>query len=123
MKRTRAQLRMMQKPTKRQIAAVVGSQAPLSLMLWGLPGVGKTVSVAQAAAELGIGFKTVIAHLYTPPDVLGLPYIVEGKAHYAPPTAFPDEAIDGPRGCPAGCQRRRWPSPGGTCSASWTARG
>jgi MoxR-like ATPase len=83
---------------KEMIRAVLGSAAPLTTMLWGAPGIGKTSLVGQVAAEAGVGFKSVIAHLYQPVDVLGLPYVVEGHCEYAPPTVFPDAARDGARG-------------------------
>jgi hypothetical protein len=83
---------------KEMIRATLSSEAPLSLMLWGAPGIGKTSLVAQAAAEVGVGFKSVIAHLYQPVDVTGLPFIVDGRCDYAPPTVFPDGERDGPRG-------------------------
>src|SRR5690348_5565867 len=75
-----------------------GTDAPLTLMLWGAPGIGKTALVAQVAAEAGVGFKSVISHLYQPVDVLGLPYVVDGRCDYAPPTVFPDAERDGERG-------------------------
>ncbi|MDP3274413.1 MAG: hypothetical protein Q8Q09_04410 [Deltaproteobacteria bacterium] len=71
---------------------------PLTLMMWGPPGIGKTALVAQAARDIGLGFRSVISHLYQPVDVLGLPYIVDGRCEYAPPGAFPDAARDGERG-------------------------
>lgn len=71
---------------------------PLTLMLWGAPGIGKTSLVGQAAKEAGVGFKSVISHLYQPVDVLGLPYIVDGRCEYAPPSAFPEASRDGERG-------------------------
>jgi hypothetical protein len=71
---------------------------PLTLMLWGAPGIGKTSLVAQAAREAGVGFRSVISHLYQPVDVLGLPYIVDGRCEYAPPAAFPEAERDGDRG-------------------------
>jgi MoxR-like ATPase len=83
---------------KEMVAAVLTTEAPLTTMFWGAPGIGKTALVAQAAAEAGVGFKGVIAHLYQPVDVLGLPYVVDGKCDYAPPTVFPDAERDGPRG-------------------------
>lgn len=83
---------------KEMIRAVFGSEAPMTVMLWGAPGIGKTSLVGQVAAEMGVGFKSVIAHLYQPVDVLGLPYVVDGRCDYAPPTVFPDVQRDGPRG-------------------------
>jgi hypothetical protein len=84
--------------SKDMIRATLSSEAPLTLMLWGAPGIGKTSLVAQVASEAGVGFKSVIAHLYQPVDVLGLPYVVDGRCDYAPPTVFPDAARDGARG-------------------------
>lgn len=83
---------------KEILRAVLTSSAPLTPMLWGPPGIGKTSLVAQAAHEAGVGFKSVIAHLYQPVDVLGLPYIVDGRCEYAPPSVFPDASRDGERG-------------------------
>ena len=83
---------------KNQIIQFAASNTPASLMFWGLPGVGKTSAVAQAASELGIGFRAVIAHLYQPTDVLGLPYVWEGQTRYAPPEVFPRVDRDGERG-------------------------
>jgi len=91
------------KHAKNLIAEFAASDTPASVMLWGLPGVGKTSAVAQAAQELGIGFKSVVAHLYMPSDVLGLPFIIRGETRYAPPELFPDarpveQGGDGERG-------------------------
>lgn len=83
---------------KEMIRSTLGSEAPLTVMLWGAPGIGKTSLVSQVAAEAGVGFKSVIAHLYQPVDVLGLPYVVDGRCDYAPPTVFPDGDRDGSRG-------------------------
>lgn len=83
---------------KEILRAALSTRAPLSPMLWGAPGIGKTSLVQQAAAELGVGFKSVIAHLYQPVDVLGLPYVHEGRCEYAPPSVFPDHTRDGERG-------------------------
>ncbi len=72
----------------------------LSPMLWGPPGIGKSSLVEQAARDLGIGFKSVIAHLYQPVDVLGFPFLhpETHKQEYGPPTVFPDAERDGDRG-------------------------
>jgi hypothetical protein len=80
------------------IRALLEQPHPMTLMLWGPPGVGKTSAVAQAAQEVSVGMKAVISHLYQPVDVLGLPYIVDGKCEYAPPTIFPDPNRDTKRG-------------------------
>jgi len=83
---------------KEMIRATLASDAPLTVMLWGAPGIGKTSLVSQVASEAGVGFRAAIAHLYQPVDVLGLPFVVDGRCEYAPPTVFPDADRDGPRG-------------------------
>ncbi len=88
------------KECKEMIRSVTTGAAntPLTIMLWGSPGIGKTSLVHQVAKDLGVGFKSVVAHLYQPVDVLGLPYINEGKCEYAPPSVFPDAERDGEHG-------------------------
>jgi hypothetical protein len=86
------------KEVKAMIRALLERPQPMTLMLWGPPGVGKTSAVAQVAQESSVGMKAVISHLYQPVDVLGLPYIVDGKCEYAPPTIFPDAGRDASRG-------------------------
>lgn len=83
---------------KTMIAATQRSAPHLTVMLWGSPGIGKTSLVGQVAKEMGIGFKSVIAHLYQPVDVLGLPYIIKNRCEYAPPSVFPDVERDGAEG-------------------------
>lgn len=80
------------------IRALLARPTSLGLMLWGPPGIGKTSIVSEAAREAGVGIKSVIAHLYQPVDVLGLPYLVKGRCEYAPPAVFPDPKRDGERG-------------------------
>jgi MoxR-like ATPase len=84
--------------TKQTLQAALSQPNGLTVMLWGPPGIGKTSCVMQAAQELGVGIKSVIAHLYQPVDVLGLPFVVDGRCEYAPPAVFPDPERDGERG-------------------------
>ncbi len=51
-------------------ASRVGRYTPL--MIWGEAGVGKSQSVATAAAELGVGFKDLRLGLFEAPDLLGV---------------------------------------------------
>jgi len=83
---------------KNQLIQAVASDTPAALFFVGLPGVGKTSAVGQAARQLGIGFKPVISHLYMPSDVLGLPFVWEERTRYAPPEVFPRVDRDGERG-------------------------
>jgi len=80
----------------------IDKPSSIALMFWGPPGIGKSQMVGQAARELGIGFKPVISHLYTPPDILGYPYLEEAAGHktmqWAEPGIFPNAGRDGERG-------------------------
>jgi len=82
------------------VTAVKTNTTRLTPMLWGPPGIGKTSLVEQAARELGIGFKAVIAHLYQPVDVLGFPFLhpETHRQEYGAPSVFPDAERDGERG-------------------------
>jgi hypothetical protein len=86
---------------KEIISTIVKSDTKrLAPMLWGPPGIGKSSLVEQATRELGLGFKEVIAHLFTPQDVLGFPFLnpITHKQEFGEPTVFPDPARDGERG-------------------------
>lgn len=62
---------------KQEIKSRHTSQIKRTLMVESSPGLGKTQIAAQAAAELGVGFKTIHAPLLQPEDY-GLP-VVAGK--------------------------------------------
>ncbi len=47
------------------------------VLLWGDPGIGKTSTIVQLAAVLGIHLETVIAAIREPTDFAGLPYIAK----------------------------------------------
>ena len=46
-------------------------------LLWGDPGIGKTSSVVQLAANLGLHLETVIAAIREPTDFAGLPFLAK----------------------------------------------
>jgi ATPase family protein associated with various cellular activities (AAA) len=58
--------------------------ARLPVLLAGAPGVGKTAIVTQLAQELG--YEIVVSHPVTsdPTDYRGLPWMVDGEAHFLP---------------------------------------
>ena len=62
-----------------------------SFFLWGPPGAGKSSVIKQVAETLGIGMIDLRANLLDPVDVRGLPYVKDGKAHWATPSFFPTE--------------------------------
>ena len=55
------------------------------VLIWGLPGVGKTATVQAVAKKLGKHMEVVIASIREPSDFLGLPVIASGEVKFAPP--------------------------------------
>lgn len=53
--------------------AVIANRIPLSLMIWGPPGIGKSSIVAQAAASAGIDLIDLRLSQLAPTDLRGLP--------------------------------------------------
>ena len=56
----------------------------------GKSGIGKTESMAELARELGIGFKELRLSHYQESDLVGLPYIEDGKTKHAETDLLPD---------------------------------
>jgi len=60
-----------------------------AVLLEGPTGIGKSEIIQQAARELGIDVKILDLSLLEPPDLLGLPFIQNGKTVYAAPKSLP----------------------------------
>ncbi len=67
----------------------VGYRARRPVLLEGPTGIGKSEVVAQVASELGIGYAILDLSLLEPPDLVGLPIIIDGRTSYAPPRSLP----------------------------------
>ncbi|MFI7230444.1 AAA family ATPase [Nonomuraea angiospora] len=67
--------------------------ANLPVLLWGEPGIGKSASLQQLAAGLGVPLETVIASVHEPSDFAGLPIIGDDPATTGVPMAPPDWAV------------------------------
>ena len=67
--------------------------ANLPVLLWGEPGIGKSATLAQVAAGLGIPLETVIASIHEPSDFSGLPIVGDDPAQQGVPMAPPDWAV------------------------------
>ena len=67
--------------------------ANLPVLLWGEPGVGKSATLAQLAAGLGLPIETVIASIHEPSDFSGLPVVGDDPAQQGVPMAPPDWAV------------------------------
>src|SRR5437870_10958791 len=72
--------------TLRQAKALLHAMAhKQSLLLLSPPGVGKSDSVAQAAAEAGLACRSLLGTQIAPEDVSGIPRIVGERSVFCPP--------------------------------------
>lgn len=65
------------------LGIAVAAQVPV--LLWGAPGTGKSSVVRAMAGTMGWPCETVIAAIREPSDFSGLPVVVGGAVHFAPP--------------------------------------
>jgi MoxR-like ATPase len=65
----------------------LGHHTPV--MLWGPPGVGKSQMVAQVAARHGVPVVDIRLSQMEPSDLRGIPYRVEERVEWAPPSMLP----------------------------------
>ncbi|MBO0868464.1 MAG: AAA family ATPase [Micromonosporaceae bacterium] len=74
-------------------ALTLAVAANLPVLLWGEPGIGKSATLAQLAAGLGLPMETVIASIHEPSDFSGLPIIGDNPGRDGVPMAPPDWAV------------------------------
>ncbi|MBT9583676.1 AAA family ATPase [bacterium] len=67
----------------------VAYRAGRPVLLEGPTGIGKSQIAADLARRLGLDFLVLDLSLLEPPDLIGLPVIVEGRTHYASPAELP----------------------------------
>lgn len=63
----------------------VAVAARVPVLLWGAPGTGKTSAIRAMADAGGLPCETVIAAIREPSDFSGLPVVIDGVVHFAPP--------------------------------------
>lgn len=63
----------------------IAIQARIPVLIWGLPGVGKSASIRAMAEALGLPVEVVIASIREPSDFAGLPIIREGGVRLEAP--------------------------------------
>ncbi len=63
----------------------VAVAAGVPVLLWGAPGTGKTSAIRAMAETADWPCETVIAAIREPSDFSGLPVVVDGVVHFAPP--------------------------------------
>ncbi|MGH9283227.1 MAG: AAA family ATPase, partial [Acidimicrobiales bacterium] len=72
-----------QDATVEALGIAVAAQVPV--LLWGAPGTGKTSAIRALAEAMDWPCETVIAAIREPSDFSGLPVVVGGVVHFAPP--------------------------------------
>ncbi|MEU8661106.1 AAA family ATPase [Actinoplanes philippinensis] len=81
------------RPDNQLEALTLAVAADLPVLLWGEPGIGKTATLDQLAAGLGLPLTTVIASVHEPSDFAGLPVVGDDPATQGVPMAPPDWAV------------------------------
>ncbi len=66
-------------------ALAVAVSAGVPVLLWGAPGTGKTSAVVALGEALQWPVEVVIGSIREPSDFAGLPVVIEGAVHLAPP--------------------------------------
>lgn len=74
-------------------ALALAVAANLPVLIWGEPGIGKSATLQQLAAGLGLPMETVIASVHEPSDFAGLPIVGDSPAVDGVPMAPPDWAV------------------------------
>ncbi len=74
---------------KAYLSHLVGSALPISTMIWGAPGIGKSSIVSQVARERELEFTDVRLSQLAPTDLRGLPVAEAGVSKWFPPEFLP----------------------------------
>lgn len=76
----------MDRPRSALDALGLAVAAEVPVLLWGAPGTGKTSALRAMANQMGWPCEVVIASIREPSDFAGLPVVVDGRVHFAPPS-------------------------------------
>jgi hypothetical protein len=68
-------------PTARAFAAAVRANVPV--LLWGMPGIGKTAIINSWGAEWGFDVESIVGSNREPSDFMGFPVEVDGQTVYS----------------------------------------
>ena len=63
--------------------------ADVPALVWGPPGIGKSDVARQVAADLDMEYIDIRALLLDPVDLRGIPVVIDGRTHWAPPVFLP----------------------------------
>lgn len=73
-------------------------RVPAPMLGIGLAGIGKTEGIAGLAKELKVGFQEMRLVNYTETDLIGIPFLKDGRTEHGTNVLFPDEKRDGKYG-------------------------
>ncbi|MEM9538231.1 MAG: MoxR family ATPase [Cyanobacteria bacterium P01_E01_bin.42] len=73
------------------LSQLIRKKLPMSTMIWGAPGIGKSSIVAQVSRKYKIDFIDVRLSQLAPTDLRGLPVAVDGLSKWYPPEFLPRE--------------------------------
>lgn len=80
---------------KQYVKSIVEKNVPVSVLIVGTMGMGKSQIVKQVADELKVGFIDLRLAQQEPGDLIGIPYQKEGRTYWAKPSWFPEEGTKG----------------------------
>ena len=73
------------------LGKIISNNIKHSVFLWGPPGVGKSSIVRKVAADANMKLIDLRISQLAPTDLRGLPFVQDGKAHFAPPSFLPQD--------------------------------
>jgi len=81
-------------PSKAASAIQVGLNADIPVMIWGAPGVGKSETVFQIGASLGIPVRDIRLSQMDPVDIRGIPSCLDGYTIWNVPHFLPNPDVE-----------------------------
>jgi hypothetical protein len=73
------------------LSVVLNAGTSFPVLIEGPTGIGKSETVKQIANALGIGYQILDLKVLDPTDLVGIPYVIDGRTYYATPVALPTE--------------------------------
>lgn len=73
------------------LKSIIENNIKHSVFIWGAPGIGKSSAVVEVAKQNNLELIDLRISQLAPTDIRGLPFVQDGKAHFAPPSFLPTE--------------------------------
>jgi hypothetical protein len=71
------------------LKAIIDNNIKHSVFIWGAPGIGKSSAVVDVAKQNNLELIDLRISQLAPTDIRGLPFVKDGRAHFAPPSFLP----------------------------------